>query len=84
MAAMPGFLSKSVQIKKAAPAKYCDDAACLIGLAPEVGLEPTTLRLTAGCSTIELLRNKKRVSYQIERASVNIGTKFADVRRNAA
>src|SRR5712672_140165 len=26
-------------------------------LAPEVGLEPTTLRLTAGCSAIELLRN---------------------------
>ena len=26
-------------------------------LAPQVGLEPTTLRLTAGCSTIELLRN---------------------------
>ena len=25
--------------------------------APEVGLEPTTLRLTAECSTIELLRN---------------------------
>ena len=29
----------------------------LKGLAPQVGLEPTTLRLTAGCSTIELLRN---------------------------
>jgi site-specific DNA recombinase len=26
-------------------------------MAPEVGLEPTTLRLTAGCSAIELLRN---------------------------
>ena len=26
-------------------------------LAPQVGLEPTTLRLTAGCSAIELLRN---------------------------
>src|SRR5689334_15117058 len=25
--------------------------------APQVGLEPTTFRLTAGCSTIELLRN---------------------------
>ena len=30
----------------------------LKGLAPQVGLEPTTLRLTAGCSTIELLRNR--------------------------
>ena len=26
-------------------------------LAPQVGLEPTTTRLTAGCSTIELWRN---------------------------
>ena len=26
-------------------------------MAPEVGLEPTTLRLTAACSTIELSRN---------------------------
>ena len=26
-------------------------------VAPQVGLEPTTLRLTAGCSAIELLRN---------------------------
>ena len=30
----------------------------LISLAPQVGLEPTTLRLTAECSTIELLRSK--------------------------
>lgn len=27
-------------------------------LAPEVGFEPTTLRLTVECSTVELLRNK--------------------------
>ena len=26
-------------------------------MAPQVGLEPTTNRLTAGCSTTELLRN---------------------------
>jgi hypothetical protein len=26
-------------------------------LAPQAGFEPATLRLTAGCSTIELLRN---------------------------
>jgi hypothetical protein len=26
-------------------------------MAPRVGLEPTTYRLTAGCSTIELSRN---------------------------
>ena len=30
------------------------------GMAPQVGLEPTTLRLTAECSAIELLRNKMR------------------------
>ena len=28
--------------------------------APQAGLEPATLRLTAGCSTIELLWNSKR------------------------
>ncbi len=28
----------------------------LTELAPQVGFEPTTLRLTAGCSTLELLR----------------------------
>ena len=27
-------------------------------LAPQVGFEPTTLRLTAECSTVELLRSK--------------------------
>jgi hypothetical protein len=32
----------------------------LIKLAPEVGLEPTTLRLTAECSAIELLRSVLR------------------------
>ena len=34
-------------------------------LAPQVGLEPTTLRLTAGCSTIELLRNNSATSLSI-------------------
>src|SRR5271169_3484555 len=29
-------------------------------MAPEVGLEPTTHRLTADCSTIELLWNRRR------------------------
>jgi hypothetical protein len=29
-------------------------------MAPQVGLEPTTLRLTAGCSAIELLRSGVR------------------------
>ena len=34
------------------------DGGIASNLAPQVGLEPTTLRLTAECSTIELLRNK--------------------------
>ena len=33
---------------------------CLKRMAPQVGLEPTTLRLTAGCSAIELLRSVVR------------------------
>ncbi len=32
----------------------------LKGLAPQAGLEPATLRLTAGCSAIELLRNRQK------------------------
>jgi hypothetical protein len=31
-------------------------------MAPQVGFEPTTYRLTAGCSTIELLRNKSSLA----------------------
>ena len=34
-------------------------SAAFVILAPQVGLEPTTLRLTAECSAIELLRNKR-------------------------
>src|SRR5438552_12312847 len=33
-------------------------------LAPQAGFEPATLRLTAGCSTIELLRNRRRAPVQ--------------------
>jgi hypothetical protein len=32
-------------------------------MAPQVGLEPTTLRLTAGCSAIELLRSGRYVVF---------------------
>ena len=31
--------------------------SCSSAMAPQVGLEPTTLRLTAECSAIELLRH---------------------------
>src|SRR6187431_1974195 len=34
-----------------------------LSLAPQVGLEPTTLRLTAECSTIELLRSARGLDY---------------------
>ena|GEM_PF-1759076 len=34
-------------------------------MAPQAGLEPATTRLTAECSTIELLRNDK--NYMVER-----------------
>ena len=40
--------------------------------APQVGLEPTTLRLTAACSAIELLRNDAEGILPKERA-VSIG-----------
>jgi hypothetical protein len=33
-------------------------------LAPQVGLEPTTLRLTAECSTIELLRSSDVIPFK--------------------
>ena len=35
----------------------------LLSLAPQVGLEPTTTRLTAECSAIELLRNMGKRSF---------------------
>ena len=37
-------------------------------LAPQVGLEPTTLRLTAECSAIELLRNMESGGDLLSRA----------------
>jgi hypothetical protein len=37
------------------PRRKCEEFLC--ELAPQAGLEPATLRLTAGCSAIELLRN---------------------------
>ena len=35
-------------------------------MAPRVGLEPTTYRLTAGCSAIELHRNISRISMRLD------------------
>ena len=43
-------------------ATYAFSKTCVgnkgVSLAPQVGFEPTTLRLTAECSTVELLRSK--------------------------
>ncbi len=47
------------------------------GLAPQVGLEPTTLRLTAECSTIELLRSKAGRLLPIHYSKASPAVKFA-------
>jgi hypothetical protein len=48
-------------------------------MAPEVGLEPTTTRLTAACSTIELLwKPNGRKSYNwLRSASICFGSDLA-------
>ena len=54
-------------------------------LAPRVGLEPTTARLTAACSTIELPRNRcvlssNEVYYTVESAQgKNFFKNFSDL-----
>ena len=57
-----------------------ESKACksLKDLAPQVGLEPTTLRLTAECSTIELLRSNRQVLSLHQRldGSVNFAERF--------
>ena len=45
---------------------------CNLLLAPQVGLEPTTLRLTAECSAIELLRLMTDESYTFHFASIGL------------
>ena len=37
-------------------------------ISPQTGLEPVTLRLTAGCSTIELLRIALNISFFLDRS----------------
>ena len=44
-------------LKKSEPVSGQEQWVRIILLAPQVGLEPTTTRLTAECSAIELLRN---------------------------
>src|ERR1017187_1344724 len=50
-------------------------------LAPQVGLEPTTLRLTAECSTIELLRSSGVLSLK---QTPGRGVKFRVAARTAS
>ena len=47
-----------VKVEVKAKGRFRGLFKCLNLLAPQVGFEPTTLRLTAECSTIELLRSK--------------------------
>jgi hypothetical protein len=58
---------------------------CLIRLAPEVGLEPTTLRLTAECSAIELLRSVHGTQRELRCASsviTNAANWVKDIQRS--
>src|SRR5207249_7639083 len=51
--------------------RFCPDP---IGkMAPQAGLEPATLRLTAGCSAIELLRNRCAQAAEQKPHSTEIG-----------
>jgi hypothetical protein len=51
-------------------------------LAPQVGLEPTTLRLTAECSAIELLRSKKLYSILVDVRGIEPLTSALRTRRS--
>ncbi len=52
---VPGPLTSTAKNEAGAPSGA--PVRTLTDMAPEVGFEPTTLRLTAGCSAVELLRN---------------------------
>jgi hypothetical protein len=59
--------------------------ATLSNLAPQVRLELTTLRLTAGCSAIELLRNKRpRIIWNYARARRNFYSRWCIERQGDA
>lgn len=47
-------------------------------MAPETGLEPVTRRLTAGCSTIELLWNPKRTR-NLQAGQKSVKLKFQSI-----
>ena len=52
-------------------------------MAPEAGLEPATLRLTAACSTIELLWNSEAGRLTKHPESVNLFPNRVDIARNS-
>ena len=49
-------------------------------MAPQVGLEPTTLRLTAECSAIELLRNEED---EVPAGGRRLNSQFSYTKRGA-
>ena len=57
----------------------------MVLMAPEVGLEPTTLRLTAECSAIELLRSMHETQRELRCASsviTNAANRVKDIQRS--
>ena len=56
---LPAFFWAALveRIPQSTKGSHLSEERCEHNLAPQVGLEPTTLRLTAECSAIELLRN---------------------------
>ena len=55
------FIGLNDDIIKIRTAVFIDEQGFLHEKTPQVGLEPTAYRLTAGCSAIELLRNNSTV-----------------------
>ena len=51
-----------METKKVEPARFNLTGSNNFKMAPRVGFEPTTLRLTAGCSAVELPRNNGALS----------------------
>ena len=64
---------------------FCNLLIFMVFMAPEVGLEPTTLRLTAECSAIELLRSMHETQGELRCASsviTNAANRVKDIQRS--
>ena len=57
-AAIPGKPHERRRMKRTNPREMFLAGSCNIHMAPRVGFEPTTYRLTAECSAVELPRNE--------------------------